>query len=157
MQKAYRHRESVTSCMSLLDAVATVVDSATDGYSLRLWLDVHCLLIVEYFDRTRSRVVVTLVTLTCPSMKVDRHVFLNGGQWLVSSNQCISPAIFGGFWHSRHSLLENCQINDDLLSVRLGWGSCIRQTVAPPNSKTASPNGTGINKACASRSNNYLY
>ena len=32
----YRHRQSVTSCMSVLDTVDEVVDLVMDGYSLRL-------------------------------------------------------------------------------------------------------------------------
>ena len=157
--------------MSLLDAVATVVDLATYGDSL--WLttpgvDVHCLLIVEYFDSTRSRIlgigVATLSMSTCPSMKVYHHVliFLEWWQWLVSSNSMYFPCnLWSAFgiadtlcWKTA-KLAMNVALR--LVVVRLGWGSRIRQTVAAPKSKTAPPNGTRINKACASCSNNYLY
>ena len=137
--------------MSLLDAVAAVVDLAIDGDSLRLKLDVHCLLIVEYFDRIRSQVVATLstTTSTCPSMKVDHHVLIFLEWWTVSVTCFVKfdvfpPQSLGCFWHSRHSLLEICQISDercDLLSFVLTW-TWLRQSYTANSGATKQQNST---------------
>ena len=77
-----------------------------------------------------SRVVATLstATVTWHSMKVDHHVLIVSGMWTVTcfvKLDVFPPQSLGRFWHSRHSLLENCQISDeccDLLSFVLVEG-----------------------------------
>ena len=75
-----------------------LVDSATDGDSLRLQLDVHCSLTVKYFDRIRSRVNGNATLSTTSTTPYDENSssrfdsFLNGD--IFRQIRCISPAIF---------------------------------------------------------------